>query len=258
VIGTDLRDTSQTATPAQTIYAWGAQLEAGAFPTSYIATASSAQTRAADNATLPTAGWYIATAGSVVGDFVGGGWTGGTARNGGLASFDDGAGNGQNAINVFGYFNSNTFIQPNLNVRVANVTTGASGGSGTNTNIVSGSVVRIGATFTAAAITTSINGSLPASIGGGALPAGVSRLIVGLGYAGILALCGAVSRIRYWPRPLADFELQAVTLVATSRPTPEEPEPPPTIDNELPTPPPARPDNELPETPTPRGRRNGR
>jgi hypothetical protein len=38
VIGTDTRDAAQLATPAQTVHMWGAQVELGAFASSYIAT----------------------------------------------------------------------------------------------------------------------------------------------------------------------------------------------------------------------------
>lgn len=51
-IGTDLRDGSQSATPAQTIFMWGAQVELGSFATSYIPTGASAVARSADQITI--------------------------------------------------------------------------------------------------------------------------------------------------------------------------------------------------------------
>ena len=46
---------------------WGVQLEAGAFPTSYIRSAGAVQTRAADKASFkPTGSWYSSTSGNVL------------------------------------------------------------------------------------------------------------------------------------------------------------------------------------------------
>ena len=66
-IGTDRRDASQVATGASMIYAWGAQVEQGAFATSYTPTTAAAVTRAADIMTLPTnVSWYSGTAGTLM------------------------------------------------------------------------------------------------------------------------------------------------------------------------------------------------
>jgi hypothetical protein len=52
------------------VYIWGAQLEAGAFPTSYIPTSGSTATRAADVASIPTNAFgYNASEGTVVCEF---------------------------------------------------------------------------------------------------------------------------------------------------------------------------------------------
>ncbi|OYW52653.1 MAG: hypothetical protein B7Z30_15490 [Rhizobiales bacterium 12-68-15] len=64
-IGTDLRDASQTATAAQTFYAWGAQLEAGAEATSLVITGATTATRASDTAQMQTSAFaFNSTAGT--------------------------------------------------------------------------------------------------------------------------------------------------------------------------------------------------
>jgi hypothetical protein len=59
---------------ASGVYVWGAQLEAGSFPTSYIATTTAAATRLADSASITGgnfSGWWNATEGTfvLVGDY---------------------------------------------------------------------------------------------------------------------------------------------------------------------------------------------
>ena len=71
-IGTDLSDAGQTTTAASTVYVWGAQVEQGAFPTSYIPTASVAVTRAADVASISPANmvpWFAPSGGSWFAEF---------------------------------------------------------------------------------------------------------------------------------------------------------------------------------------------
>jgi hypothetical protein len=69
---TATRDPSYTGDGYSGIYIWGAQLEAGAFPTSYIATTSASVTRNADAASMTGtnfSSWYRADEGSVYCEF---------------------------------------------------------------------------------------------------------------------------------------------------------------------------------------------
>ena len=63
-----VRDQGTSNVSGQTVYAWGHQLEAGAFPTSYIPTAGSQVTRSADNASMTGTNftsWYNSTEGTL-------------------------------------------------------------------------------------------------------------------------------------------------------------------------------------------------
>lgn len=59
---------SYTGDGVSGVYVFGAQLEAGAFPTSYISTTTAAATRSADSLISPTGSWYNQSAGSFYGD----------------------------------------------------------------------------------------------------------------------------------------------------------------------------------------------
>jgi hypothetical protein len=219
-----------------------AQMEAGAFPTSYIATAGSAQTRAADVASIPTAGgWYNGTTGTVATENT----LPANGNNGYRGVFTLGGGVNQ-WLRVYSLHGS-ADIGGNADIPTFSVGT-----------MTPGATFRAAVTYTSGRVTMAMDGALKAA-GAFGLSTSASYSTLWFGSADIPPgnfANGYIRRVQYWPRALADHELQAVTYNpgATLLPAPE----PPTIDNELPTPPPARPDNELPETPTPRGRRNGR
>jgi hypothetical protein len=66
---------SLAVTIGKQVQLWGAQLEAGSFPTSYISTAGAAASRSADVASIPTSAFgYNADKGTVVVDFETIGW----------------------------------------------------------------------------------------------------------------------------------------------------------------------------------------
>src|SRR4029077_15880586 len=118
--------TAGTLTLTVTGSVLNAQLEAGAFATSYIPTTAAAVTRAPDLGTMPTAPWFNATAGSAAAVITLISWSQPSGNNNCCVfTFDDGAGNRQNAIDLIAFTNAATFMQANAAVRVANVVTGS-------------------------------------------------------------------------------------------------------------------------------------
>jgi hypothetical protein len=180
-------------------YAWGGQIEIGAFPTSYIPTTTATVTRAADAATMPTSTWLTSPTA----------WTyaveamlpaaGGTPI---YAQLDDATNNNRSSVaSDAGLVNMRGFE--------------ASGGATTLNTLNAGSPTvgmpfQVAMSSAASAHQLALNGSL-ATLGTNASPPPiVTTLRLGKGNA---ATSGSfyLRRFRYWSRALSASEMQAVT-----------------------------------------------
>ena len=185
------------------IYVWGAQLEAGAFATSYIPTAASQVTRASDNATITGANfsrWYNQSEGTFVAEYSSSSIALGTASKG-LASANDGSGNNR----VYGYI-SNTGTLSEL-VTNAGATEGLVSFAGTVPNGVTNKSAWVYKVNDFAILN---NGGTVAADNTGAPPSTPNRLEIGQHLSGN-QLNGHIRRIRYYPTRLSNTQLQALT-----------------------------------------------
>ena len=209
ILGCDLTDAGQSSISAQTIYAWGAQVELGTFATSYIPTTSAAVTRAADVATMPVGSWFTQGLGSLGVEAVIP-----TTQSGYpyLVTLSDGT--NSNYIDLIysavysryqgDIINAGTTSFTSFSLSTATLSPGAiakaalSWGSGTasfEVNPGSGPVAVATASGTASTTITTLNLGLAPNV----VPGG-SRYL---------------RRVRYWPRALSTTELQTVTASAT-------------------------------------------
>jgi hypothetical protein len=187
-------DVSYTGDGTSGIFIWGAQLEAGAFATSYIPTVASTVTRSADVATINTLSpFFNATEGTM------------------FAQFDSAA----SGTNTIAAFDDNT---ANENYRLRNVGTDpkftvTDGGvdqcdinGGT---IAANTVYNFAAAYKANDFAACIAGGTVQTDTSGTLPT-VDRLRIGTSQAGNY-LNGHVRRFAYYPRRLTNAEIQALT-----------------------------------------------
>ena len=181
------------------LYVWGAQLEAGAFPTSYIPTTSATATRAADVASVTGSNfssWYNQTEGTVFAEAI----PRASGFNGGLISFDNGT--------------TDERIQARLNSGLA-ASLVVSDGAVVQANILSlntisaGALARGGYVYKADDFAVTLNGTAPVSDTSGTLPTPTQATVgnaVGASY-----LNGTIKRLTYWPVRLSNTTLQAIT-----------------------------------------------
>jgi hypothetical protein len=186
----------EAAATAGTLLTWGAQLEAGAFATSYIPTIASTVTRSADNATITGSlfsQWYRQDEGSFIADAVyavavnlGDRFTtqtdDGTANNRLLTTVDVAA------VDVGG-------------VRQATLDGGTPLDGASNKLAFACKANDFAVSLNSAAVVTDTSGTLPT----------VNRLTIGSRTGGASYFNGWLRSIRYVPVRAADFQLQQVT-----------------------------------------------
>ena len=191
---------SYTGDGTSGIYLWGAQLEAGAFPTSYIPTTTAAVTRSADVASITGtnfSSWYNQTEGTVFTEQL---VIGSRATDFTLARIDSGS--NANRIQLATGSNA-TLFNPFI------ITSSSSQGL----NIVS--VSPIGATklcfgFAANNSTAAANGTTSSTDTTVTIPTGVNRLLIG-NASGSAYVNGTIKRLCFWPQCLANATLQTIT-----------------------------------------------
>lgn len=191
---------SYTGDGTSGLYIWGAQLEAGAFATSYIPTVASQVTRSADVAVMTGtnfSSWYNATEGSMYAQYD---WLGDSSFDYMFAVNDT---TGNNLIGI-GLSNANIYrgIVVTSGTTVASMTAGGVGVIGqvysqamayklNDFALAGGGVMR--GTDTAGAVPVVTQASFNGS-------SGISNLFN-----------GHIRRIAYYPRRLANTELQVIT-----------------------------------------------
>ena len=191
------------------VYVWGAQVEAGAFPTSYIPTTASTVTRSADLASMTGtnfSSWYNSSEGTVSTSYQQNSNTSGI--NFGVFSLTASTSNNNNLIDYFvGNATSPVFRIVYNGVQAPYEYAGTSYANIKNKGAFS---------FTTNKFTKCINGtfystSLAFPITSGIKIPTVNTLVLGPYWAGLKPLNGTISRLTYYPRALKPNQLQYLT-----------------------------------------------
>jgi len=202
-IGSADNTASYTGNGTSGVFFWGAQLEVGAFPTSYIPTTTAAATRSADVASITGANfssWYRQDEGTVFADYLLPSLLDGT-----VVSFDDGTNNNRwqmryrNSTGVnqgrYRFVSSSGSLDLTSSLAAPNVDTGSksayvmkSGDQTWVTNAIQG--------------TQGTQSTVPA----------VTQLQLGNGASTDAAKRITIRRVTFWPQRLSNSTLQSITL----------------------------------------------
>jgi hypothetical protein len=191
--------TSFTGDGTSGIYIWGAQLEAGAFATSYIPTVASQVTRAADVAVMTGtnfSSWYNATEGTLYGQAD---WMG-LSTNDYFFAINNGTSSNLIAIGV-----SNTPL-----TRFIVIDGGVTQASVNGPTPVANVAFKIAGAYQANSFAAATNGTLGTVDTSGTVPS-VNQVSLTSSIGSANLFNGHIRQIAYYPRRLANAELQGIT-----------------------------------------------
>jgi hypothetical protein len=182
------------------VYAWGFQIEAGAFPTSYIPTTTTALTRSADVALVNTLSpWFNATAGTTY--FEGVTFDTLTSAFPRAYQFNDGTIN--SVIKI-------TRNNSSGNARMSVVSGGVAQAAADATTWTLSATTKAALAYATNDFAIVANGGAATTDSSGTVPT-VSNLLLGSQVGGASFLNGYLRRIVYYPRRLSNAELQSIT-----------------------------------------------
>jgi hypothetical protein len=189
-------------TAGEFAYAWGAQLEAGAFPTSYIPTTSATVTRAADNASMVGSNfssWYNQSEGTIYAQAESFQATSGPNA---VVTISDGT-----VSNRLGLRRAGNSAESNIIVVASNtIQVNFLSGSGTwavstyAKSILAYEVNNFASSFNASNVLIATSGTVPV----------VSQMDIGYGGNNV-KLNGHIQSIKYYPTRLPNADLQRLT-----------------------------------------------
>jgi hypothetical protein len=211
-VGLTDSNTSTNTTGANTfdgIYIWGAQLEAGSFPTSYIPTVASQVTRSADSASMTGSNfssWYRADEGTVYAEAVRIGASGASTNPSRVFTMQDSSGIATNQLSLGNIVSPRT----NDNVYIQNLpnTLNASLGVLSGNNVT----FKVCLAVDANGIYASKNGALTQTTLG-TINQGykLTRLVLGNVVGASQCLNGTIKKLSYYPQRLSNEQLQGLT-----------------------------------------------
>jgi hypothetical protein len=186
------------------IYLWGAQLEAGAFPTSYIPTTTATVTRSADVASISGSNfsaWYRQDAFTAYVDARLLSNTSATSKH--LFMVSDGTATNRIALynSVFGAFR---------------VFRGAGGANSdaeilNQASVLAGVRYRFSGAFASTNAAATVNGAAVTLLTDQPMPSGIDRFGLWRTYAGPDPANAHIARVTFWPTRLSNSTLQAIT-----------------------------------------------
>jgi hypothetical protein len=187
--------TSYTGDGSSGLFLWGAQLEAGSFPTSYIPTTTATVTRSADVASISGSNfssWYRQDEGTVFSE------SAAPTLSCTAVGLSDGTTN--NRISIDTGTNTKRIIVTSSGVQQASI----------NRSYTYGAITKSACAYKQDSFQFSDSGTLGTEDTSGTVPT-IDRLYIGLNATGALPLNGAIRRLTYWPQRLANNVLQTIT-----------------------------------------------